>query len=166
MIDTKRKEEISKSYLNAICAVNGIAMQIQEHDDDGIDALLHKVVQKSNGGKYNARISVQLKASATDYTEYPNHYSYPLKKKNYDDLRMPSTNKSFLFLLILPANESDWISQSINELVIRRCMYWQDLSGLPDSSNTSSVTVQLPKSNVVTTDVIEDMLVKIAEGVI
>ena len=37
MIDSVRKEELSKSYLNAVCAIKGISMEPQIHDDDGLD---------------------------------------------------------------------------------------------------------------------------------
>lgn len=47
MNEPKRKEEISKSYLNAICAVCGVSMEAHVHDDDGIDALLKKVIVRN-----------------------------------------------------------------------------------------------------------------------
>jgi len=166
MIDTKRKEEISKSYLNALCAVKGIGMDIKTHDDDGTDAMLYKVISRKSGGKIRAQIDIQLKSSSTSYTEHNGYFAYSLKKKNYDDLRMPSTNKSFLFLLILPTNESDWVTHTIKELVIKQCMYWIDLSGFPNSANSSKITVHLQKTNAVTSDVLEDFLYKVAEGVL
>lgn len=166
MIETKRKEEISKSYLNALCAVKGISMQEQKHDDDGIDVILHKVILRADGSKYNSQISVQLKASATGYDEHDSYYSFPLKKKNYDDLRLPATTKPYLFLLILPEDECEWVTHSIEEIAIRRCMFWLDLKGLPDCENSSSVTVHLPKTNVVTSDELDSILKDIAEEVL
>ena len=59
MNESKRKEEISKSYLNTICAVNGVSMEIQTHDDDSIDVILKKIIVRTDGCKYNAHISVQ-----------------------------------------------------------------------------------------------------------
>jgi len=41
MIDTKRKEELSLAYLQAVCAVRGISLNYNKHDDDGIDLTLH-----------------------------------------------------------------------------------------------------------------------------
>jgi len=99
MIESKRKEEISKSYLNAVCAVKGIAMEPQTHDDDSIDAILKKIVHRPDGSKYNAAISVQLKSTSSGCPERGGHYSYRLKVKNYNDLRLSATMKSYLFLL-------------------------------------------------------------------
>jgi len=163
MIDTRRKEELSKSYLNAVCAVKGIATNVKTHDDDGIDVILQKIMNRKDGRKYNAQISVQLKSTSSDYSEFDNSFSYPLKRKNYDDLRRPATLKSYLFLLILPKNENEWVLQSIDELMIRKCMYWADLKELPNSDNNTSVTVRFSKNNVVSSESLDNILTKIAE---
>jgi len=163
MIDTKRKEEISKSYLNAVCAASGITMETKQHDDDGIDAILQKTIYISNGTRYNAQIGASLKSTSIDLKEDENYYHYPLKKKNYDELRMPSTVKPYLFLLVLPIEENEWLTQSIEQLVIRKCMFWLDLKELPDSDNSSNVTVLLPKTNIVSSETLDEMLKKDAE---
>lgn len=166
MVDTRRKEELAKSYLNALCAVKGISMEIQMHDDDSLDVMLKKIVIRSDTKKYNAQISVQLKSSSSNYTEHETYYSYPLPKKNFDELRLPATAKAFLFVLILPAEEKDWIGQSISELIMRQCMYWLDLKGMPDSPNSTNVTVHLPRTNVVSPETLDRILVGIAEEVL
>jgi hypothetical protein len=163
MIETKRKEEISKSYLNAVCATKGISMTIETHDDDGIDVTLSKTIKKTDGSDYGVRMGVQLKSTSFEYKETNDFLFYPLKKKNYDDLRRSSSIKSFLFILILPEKETDWINQSIDQLVIKKCMYWFDLNNLPNSDNNTSVSVHIPKSQYVSPDVLEDILIKIAE---
>ena len=163
MVDTKRKEEVSKSYLNAICAVKGISMSVQPHDDDGVDVVLQKTVCRTDNAKYGARIGVQLKSTASNYTESASEFLYPLKKKNYDDLRIPATVKSYLFLLILPKIEDEWVTHSIDKLVIKKCMYWLDLIGLPDNANSTSVTVKIPKTNIVSSEFLVETLNNIAE---
>jgi len=165
MVDTKRQEEISKSYLNALCATKGISMEDQVHDDDSIDVILKRTIRRADSSWYNASISVQLKSTSSDYTEFESHYSYPLKKKNYDDLRMRATIKPYLFLLLLPRDENEWVTHSIEQLIIRKCMYWLDLEGLPDKENTSTVSVHLLKTNVVSSDALVALLHDVAEEV-
>ena len=165
MLDSKRKEEISISYLHALCAMKGISFEPQTHDDDSIDIMLKKVFCRADNSKYNAQISVQLKSTSSDYKEQAENYSYSLKKKNYDDLRMPATVKPYLFLLILPEDDSDWVTHSIEELVIKKCMFWLDLKDLPDNDNTSSVTVYFPKSNYVSSETLDKILRNVAEEV-
>jgi hypothetical protein len=83
--------------------------------------------------------------------------------KDYDDLRTLASTRAFLFLFILPSNKKRWIYHSIDELVIRKCMYWADLMDLPDSGNISSVSVQIPKNQIVSPDSLENLLSQIAE---
>ena len=164
MIETKRKEEISKSYLNAVCAIKGIAVDYKCHDDDGLDAFLHKVVQLADGTKYIATISAQLKSTSSNYTESKSLYKYPLKAKNYDDLRRRGSITSYLFLLILPESENDWVTHDIDSLVIKRCMFWLKLEGLPTKKNKSTVTVHIPKTNVVSPEKLDEILTATADG--
>ena len=103
MEEAKRKEEISKSYLNAICAIKGIDMEEVKHDGDSIDAILKKTIHRKDNIKYNASISVQLKSTSSDYTEFKKTYSYPLKKKNYDDL--------FDFIYVHPVGMQRYVQQ-------------------------------------------------------
>jgi len=161
----RRKEEVSKSYLNAVCAVCGVSMEVHGHDDDGIDATLKKQVVRADGRDYIALISVQLKSTSSGYDEQSDYYAYPLKKKNYDDLRRPATAKSYLFVLILPNDESLWVKHSIEELVIKKCMFWLDLNKLPDRDNSSTVTVHIPKSNSVSPKTVERLLENAANEV-
>jgi len=165
MIDTKRKEVLSLSYMEALCAIRGIAVETHKHDDDGIDAHLSKTITRKDGYKFIAQINVQLKASSAQYKEYEYHYTYPLKKKAFDDLRLPATAKPYLFLLILPQDEKEWVLHSIDELIIKRCMFWLDLANMPSNENTSSVTVSIPKINVVSPEALEEFLIDVADRI-
>lgn len=166
MIETSRKEDLSKSYLQALCAVKEIAMEINTHDDDSIDFILKKMLTLNSGKPFNAAIGVQLKSSSSNYTETGSFYSWPLKIKNYRDLRMDSTIKSYLFLLILPRNEDEWIMQNIESLTIKKCMFWLDLKEMPDSENIETVTLHFPKTNIVTPEFLDNTLYDVAGDVI
>lgn len=159
IIPTKRKEELSISYLNALCAVQYIALEIRKHDNDGKDACLSKtIIRRDNGEKFDAKFDVQLKASSTGYTEHTNDYAYAIEMKLFNDLKRPSPLKCYLFLLILPEDETKWVIHTIDELVIKKCMYWLDLNELSFSDNTSKITLRIPKKNVVTSELLEDLL--------
>lgn len=166
MIESKQKEEISKSYLNALCAIKGIAMDVHQHDDDGIDVFLSKRIQRNSGSWFDAQMRVQLKStsSSSSYREQDQQYAYRLKLKNYNDLRKPATTKPYLFLLILPTLDTDWVTHSVEQIIIKRCMFWLDLKGKPDTKNTSSVTVHFPKANVVSPERLDEILLEIAEN--
>lgn len=85
-----------------------------------------------------------------------------LKVKNYNDLCTPSTVPIILGLLILPENMDDWVRWSEEELLLKGSMYWADFSDMERSENKSSVTVQIPKKNIVNGESILGILQKIA----
>jgi len=163
MVETKRKEELSKSYLNAICAYVGVAMEVQAHDDDSIDVMLKKKMTRNDGSAFEAQLGVQLKSTSKCLTESANAVSYELKAKNYNDLKALSTVQKLLFVLILPEEEKEWITHSVDELVIRRCMYWISLESYPNSDNTSSITVQIPKIQYLDAEALQRLMQDVAE---
>ena len=52
-----------------------------------------------------------------------------------------------LVVLDLPSQESDWVTIDTEELVLRRCAYWLNLNGSPESTRVRP-TVHIPKSQV------------------
>jgi hypothetical protein len=50
-------------------------------------------------------------------------------------------------VLALPEQETDWLSISAAQLVMRRCAYWVSLADAPETTNQTSVTVLLPEVN-------------------
>lgn len=163
MTDNIRKEELSFSYLNAICAYSGISMQIQRRDDDGLDVMVKKTITRLDGHRYNAQLGIQLKSTSIQLPETKLDIKYKLKIKNYNDLTMKSSNQTILALLILPKLETEWINWSINELMIRKCMYWICLREYEESSNSETVTLSIPKANVLSSISLLKLLSTIAE---
>lgn len=88
-------------------------------------------------------IGTQLKATGSLVSPDNGNWRFPLKLKNYDDLRVPTQTPRILVLLILPENETNWLSLSPDQLIIRRAAYWVSLLGLPESNNETSVTVSI-----------------------
>ena len=102
-------EELSQGYLFAVCACGNISAEIMKHDEDSKDMILRKTVCVPDK-KINLEIGVQLK-STKNYKETENEIKYDLNVKNFNDMRMRSTTKTFLFVLIMPENCSDWVCQ-------------------------------------------------------
>lgn len=162
----KIKEDLSICYLKTIAAVNGIALERIEHDEDSVDVIIKKLVYRDNGKpKFNSQISVQLKAtsSASQYTINEADISYVLKVKNYNDLCTPASMPSVLALLILPEIEEEWIGWTPDELMINGKMYWLSLRDQETSNNSASVTVKIPKNNILNNVTIEKLIEKVAE---
>jgi hypothetical protein len=51
-----------------------------------------------------------------------------------------------LLVLLLPENPAEWLETSEECMISRRCAYWLSLLGMPETSNTRSVSVRLPRA--------------------
>lgn len=160
----KIKEEMSICYLQAITSVNGIALERYHHDDDSTDITLNKIISV-NEMEFNSQIRVQLKStsSPSQYTIRENDITYRLKVKNYNDLCMPSVSPSMLALLILPENEDEWISWNTDELILRGQMYWAGFQNNEKSDNENTVSIKIPKSNILNNVTVNNLIIKAAE---
>jgi hypothetical protein len=88
-------------------------------------------------------LDLQLKATIHLGETSNGMFRYPLKRRNYDLLRLPSTAPRILVLLSLPSDEDHWMTVTPEELVIRRCAYWTSLRDAPETANSTSVTIDL-----------------------
>lgn len=161
----KVKEELSICYLNAIAAINGIALEQIKHDEDSTDVILKKTVKLSDGKPFNSQIRVQLKStsSPSQFSIGSNDLTYKLNVKNHNDLCQRTTAPVILALLILPENEEEWVKWSKEELVLHGKMFWLSLHGCKKSDNKSSVTVTIPLSNALNDENIETLLIRAAQ---
>ncbi|MFM6039134.1 MAG: DUF4365 domain-containing protein [Sphaerospermopsis kisseleviana] len=53
---------------------------------------------------------------------------------------------------------------SETELCLRRCAYWVSLRGQPQTQNTETVTVYIPRKNVFTVDALKNLMQTIQTG--
>jgi hypothetical protein len=142
----EQKQQLSVAYVHAVAARAGYTCQVQTVDEDSVDVLIgargyahHQAVVRS------PRIEVQLKATSS-LRLAAKHLSFPLKRKNYDELRAPALIPRLLLVLLLPENPAEWLETSEECMISRRCAYWLSLLGMPETSNTSSVSVRLPRA--------------------
>jgi hypothetical protein len=95
------------------------------------------------------KIDVQLKASSDPSHVHPEHISWSLSRKHYDILRGNACVSRILVVLVLPAEEDDWVHHSAESLILRRCAYWESLRGHgPLEADKDGTTVHVPTANV------------------
>jgi hypothetical protein len=139
MNDNQRKAELSFSYLSAMCAVAGYTcLRGPVPDDDSIDATV-----RTRGSK-RPIFDVQLKATSSPI-RHADGLHFNLNRKNYDDLREDRTVNIILVVLELPGSPDEWLECDSEQLVMRRCAWWEWLSGLPKIDTKSKVIV-IPES--------------------
>jgi hypothetical protein len=136
---TDREEALSRAYLQAVAAGAGYVVASLDFDRDGIDCEIKA------GGQMRPSLGIQLKATINLGEVQNGHYSYPLKRRNYDLLREPTQTPRVLVVLALPQDEAEWLTVTDAELVLRRCAYWVSLANAPERDNRESVTVSLPE---------------------
>jgi hypothetical protein len=108
---------------------------------------------------------LQLKSTSRDIQD-DNSIRYPLKLKNYDDLRMDDfAIPRILVVVLIPETPEDWLTQSETELCIRNCGYWISLRGKPKTQNTNAVTVAIPRTNQFTVAALQSIMEGISQGV-
>lgn len=159
MTEQDRKEEFSVALVHAIAATAGYCIGTLSKDRDSIDLLL---VADKNTLKRSPMISVQLKCSSQDFPSTDDDFSFPLEKKNYDDLREETTLPRLLLVVRVPAEP--WIIFTEQKTELFKCCYWRSLLGEPASENTTSVTVKIPRANVLTTESLVALMTKANSG--
>ena len=113
MHSSRQKEDISISYISALCADAGISYDIQRHDDDSTDGIMKKRIFLDDERFFDSSLRIQLKStsSVTQYKDNGDMITYALKVKNYNDLCTPATTPVILGLFVMPEEES-WVEWS------------------------------------------------------
>jgi hypothetical protein len=165
MIDSNRKEDLSESYMEAIAAINGIAMTRNRRDENGIDVFLSRDIVREDGVEIGVTVEFQLKSTSLELRHNRKSLiSYDLKSKNYRDLKRESTNQRFLALLVLPNVEQEWLTCNAQELIMRKCMYYKSLKDLPEKTNKGKTVVHFDaKNDLLTPESLLKLMQKVAE---
>jgi Domain of unknown function (DUF4365) len=158
----QQKEQFSNIYLQAVATVAGYSVYKPFVDDDSVD---WGVAAKGATGPIRApRLELQLKSTSRDIRG-DTSIRYPLQLKNYDDLRMDDfAIPRILVVVLIPEKPADWLTQSEAELCIRECGYWLSLRGMPQTQNTSAVTINIPRTNQFTVATLQSMMEGISQG--
>ncbi len=159
---TWRMQQFSEAYIAATAAAAGCSASKPPVDDDSIDLILKR---KTIGTiRRSPQLDIQVKATGSDCVR-GNEIVFPLPKKNYDDLRDPSLAVPRILVVVrMPPNIEDWIGHTETELSLLRCGYWISLNGLPDTSNTTSVTIRISRTAVFNVTQLDNLFTRLASG--
>ena len=156
MDSNTRKERFSLAYINAVATYANCEVLEPKVDRGSVDGILL--------GPARGRDLIRFQAKATEQDVMRDHQlHFPLPMRDYDNLRT-AVFPFILIVVLLPDDETQWLTQTDDELCLRRCGYWTSLSGGPEVSNTNSVTVHIPKANVFGNSGLSDLMDKVARG--
>jgi hypothetical protein len=161
------ESELSYAYLHAVVSQAGMACQVtgRHQDCNGIDAEITAWGPFADGGYIQEiDLKVQLKATVKIPADDGTSLSYFLEGVDrYNDLRTAAvTSHRILVVLFLPSDSTQWVTQDISSLVLRKCAYWVSLRGAQDTTNGSGVTVKLPKNQIFNPDGLATIAAKLS----
>ena len=162
------QEELSRAYITAAGGRAGLIVNLKGRSQDyKVDGSLHEV-QFINGirGESGFPLDFQMKAS-TVWTCRNGMIVYKLDAATYDFLAGRAASKGatpiILILMCLPKNEHSWTCFKEHRVQLRRCCYWTRITGSA-KGNRSTVTIRIPKGNLVTPEVLRDLIEKVRRG--
>ena len=109
-------------------------------------------------------LDLQLKATVNLRASDDGFFRFPLKKRNYDTLRISAQTPRLLVVLDLPEDEHRWMTITADELVLRHRAYWLSLRGFDETDNRVSVTVRIPKQNVFDVESLQTLMEQSRQG--
>ena len=153
-------EEFSGAYLRALAVEADFLAVKPDIDEDSEDFEIR--AKGEFGGRRSPRFCVQLKCTY-EFQPKSGTLSYRLKKKNYEQLRLPNrTIPIFLFVIVVPPNRSgDWIRWTEQEMLLRGQAFWTSLRGAaPSTVQGDKVTVHL--SSMLSPQALQEIMMSVA----
>lgn len=153
-----RQEALSRAYVRAIAAQAGVICGNTEQDF-GCDMVLREVeVHSQQYWDSGPQLDVQLK-STTWADVQKTEVVHDLEVRAYNLLRLETcTCPRILILLVLPEDETQWLTQSVEELILRRCAYWMSFRGSEPTTNQTTIRITVPRANVFSVEALRRLL--------
>lgn len=160
----RRQEALSRAYVRAVAAQAG-AICVDTSQDFGIDVFLRDVERQGSSYRDTGpQIDLQLK-STTRAEVREATVAYDLEVRAYDLLRTAARDRPrLLAVLVLPEDDAQWLSQSVEQLILRRCAYWFSLRGAGPTTNETTIRVTIPRANAFSGEAIQAMMRTLREG--
>jgi Domain of unknown function (DUF4365) len=136
-----RKGRIGELAVSLVAAHAGFMADSRIVDRDGCDLSI-----RSKRSPFPT-LDFQVKCTH-DGGSNAEHLTFRLKVAHYEQLRAETIAPRFLAVLVVPRSPSNWLRQSRHKLSLRKCCYWLRTTGLPATQNASSVTLKIPRANI------------------
>lgn len=157
MNQSLQMEQLSLAYVRAVASHAGYQVTRPEPDTDSVDGILM--------AQFGRRPRIEFQAKATAQNVLRNGIiHFPLSVKNYNELRVETWVPRILIVMLMPKDEADRLSQTADELCLRHCAYWISLANMPENSNTSSITVEIPITNKFDKAQLDDLMNRANNG--
>ena len=158
-----RQEALCRAYVQAVTSLAGVGISVPT-PDYGVDLSLRHIEQRGqrfldSGVQLDLQLRSTTRANLTD-----THVGYDLDVQTYEFLREPSQVRCLLVVLVLPGDETLWLSQSPEEMVLRHCAYWYSLRGTGPTTATSSIRISVPRPQIFSVPALQAMMHRLSQG--
>jgi hypothetical protein len=154
----QRQEALCRAYVRAVAAQAGVLCGGSELDF-GFDMILravetHQHQYWDSGPQWDVQLKSTTRADVRD-----NAIGYDLEVRAYNLLRQePHGPPRLLILLVLPEEEAQWLTQSVEELVMRRCTYWMSLRHAEPTTNQATVRITISRTNLFSVEALHALM--------
>lgn len=154
MDDNTKKEQFSYAYIKLLASISGLVVieAARPLDNVGIDITIRApgIIR----GILSPSIDAQVKCTATDVRK-STVIKYPLPVNNYRTLISKSVTPQILIIVTVPTQIEDYVNilDLQNETLVKSCAYWISLKERQDTKNDKTITIDIPRKNVLTPDV-------------
>lgn len=137
------KQEFSLAFLHAVATSAGCAFHPHRVDLDSVDATI-----AASKRTYACRPRLDLQVKCTDLgVGRAGDFSYPMKTKNYDDLREGGLHVPLILVVVtVPQDPQRWVEHRPGEMVLRECAYWTDCRTWLPTKNPKGVRVSISRT--------------------
>jgi hypothetical protein len=159
-----RQEAISRADVQAVAARCGLSWSTPS-PDYGIDLTLNDIeISGDRRIESGYKLDLQVKSTTDPFSAgQPLHYD--LSTDAYDTLRAVQPGcPRLLVVLLLPADEALWITQTEDALILRHAAYWISLRGHPRTRNRRSIRIALPRAQIFSVEALQGLTSQIKAG--
>lgn len=166
MTEERKKENLSCRCIEAFA--NNLGYDVETYRNDyGLDLRIIEYTSRILNGKKNylptnRELKVQLKATTEkNIRRNKNVLKYDLRVKNFNDMVQHQNwlRPTFLFLVILPENELDWLSYTNDYLTLfRKCYWYKHPEGTALSTKENKNVIEIPEEQYITKETINNLL--------
>jgi len=161
-----RQEEFSFAYIQAVAAAAGYKVTSAGRDRDSVDLNIDQHVCEPDYPMIPT-LRVQVKCTWAHKPKPDGYIHYPLKIKNYNDLRQANVGiPCILVVLYIPnQNPASWLVEDDDSMILHNTAHWLSLRGEEAVSNKTHRTVLIPQSQRFDVDELRDIMNRLARGV-
>lgn len=151
------KEQFSYSYVKMIASLTGLEVIVTDRPSDasGIDIII-RAPDRING-IFSPTIDAQVKCTSRDVVK-KKCIKYPLEVKNYKRLIGLAQSPQILIIVLFPNDINECLKITSDSTLLNRCGYWISLQGKEDVNNKNTITIDIPKTNILTPEILKNII--------